>query len=319
MKYNSFIILFFIFLQVSLFANENALDKEFNKIKLSEENISSKISSLKSFYNKNSKYSRRDEVAYTLSYLYILNENYKEAITILKPISEKTKKTEYTKKSNILIASLYTKEKRYNEAIEIYNKILKTEKSGNYYNEALYGRGNTYFEMKSYYEAIGNYKKLILINNFKYMSSVLYNLAICYENTEKTKEAIEIYSTILKKYPNSYEATLAQSKMMLAKIEAEKPSEKPKTSEVPKAKIKPVIYENSIINTYQMGRFREKERAEALIKIIDTLGYKAYTKEEKTDNLLSYVVRIDIPNDTRNIEEMKKRLASENIAFFKIN
>lgn len=319
MKYSIFTILFFIVLQFSVFANESMLDKEFQKIKSSEEAINEKISALKSFYKKYTKYSKREEIAYTLASLYILNDNYKEAINILKTLYEKTKKTEYTKMSSIMLASLYTKEKKYNEAIDVYNKILKTEKSGNYYNEALYGRANCYFEMKSYLEAIGNYKRLSFINDFKYISSVLYNLALCYENTKNVKEAIEIYSTIIKKYSSSYEAQLAQSKTTLAKIESESDRKKIETKSKTKTFLKPTIYESSIINTYQMGRFREKERADALIKIIYSLGYKAYIKEEKIDNSISYVVRIDIPNDTRNIEELKKRLAFENIAFFKVN
>lgn len=312
------IFLAFILLLPDLHANENIADEAYKRIQ-KEANYKTSISELNKIYDKYPDYSKHDELSLSLSYLYILDEDYKKAIQILEKMY-KDKKSDSIKEASLLLGSVYISTNNEKKALEIYTQLLKTlAKNDKLYPYAIFGVANTYFKMKSYYEARGNYERLINgYKNFEDMSFAMYRLAICYENTEDIPKAINTLNNIMRDYPNSYSREIAQKKITTIQFIEDTSKKVVKVTEEKKSD-KFLIYPASSNNIYQMGRFKDKTRANSFKKIVQDIGYNSYIKEELKDGNMSYVVRVDLPADNRNIEEMRKRLSAKNIPFFRVS
>ena len=112
-------------------------------------------------------------------------------------------------------------------------------------------------------------------------------------------------------YPNTQSKTLAMQRLKLHNIQKDN-SEPTKTKN--KKLEAPTIYQTNKQNIYQMGRFRDRAKSDKMLAIISELGYNAYVTEEDS----TFIVRLSIYDDKRNIEEMRKRFNKENIPFFKV-
>ncbi len=260
-------------------------------------------------------------MGYELANLYVLSNDNKNAILILKDILSSDKKND---EASFLLASLYLSEDSPSQSIKIYNELLEnnSKKDSNYYY-TLYGIANCYIKMGSYYEARGNYERIIKdYEEFDDMSYLMYNLALSYEGTKNYDLALKTYSNIVDTYPNTYSQKMALQKLTLFSLQKkednlpDKNLDKAKVSDVVGTKVK--IFPSNETSTFQMGRFRDKKRAEELTSIIKNIGYDSYIKEENKDNSVSYVVRVDLPSDKRNVDELRKRMSSENIPFFAV-
>ena len=314
------IFLAFILLLANLHANENRANEAYKKIQ-KEDDYKISISELDKIYDKYPNYSKHDELSLKLSYLYILDEDYKNAIKILEKMY-KDKKSEFNKEASLLLGSVYISTNNEKKALEAYTQMLKTlDKNDKFYPYVIFGIANTYFEMNSYYEARGNYERLIKgYKNFEDISFAMYRLAICYENTEDVPKAINTFNNILRDYPDSYSREIAQKKISTIKFVENTPKKtNDKKVMAEKKSDKITIHPASSNNIYQMGRFKDTTRAKSLKKIIQDIGYNSYIKEDLKDGNTSYVVRVDLPDDNRNIEEIRKRLSAENIPFFKVS
>lgn len=309
-----YIIIILSFQALYVYCNEAKI--RFDSIK-NEKNYGKLTSELKIIYDKYPKYEKRYEVGYTLGNIYVLNGKYSYAIVIFNTLIKDFPKK--SKEPNLILASIYVKTSKVKEAMKMYQKLINLEEKSKskYYYEALYGMGNCYFELKSYYEALGNYNRIINSKiNFKDMSFLIYKSGLCYEYTKSKENALKFYNRVIKEYPNSYAARL--SKERIKDVESQKNEDSKDVNTSYTKYTKPIIYEAKTKSMYQIGRFKEKSKAVKLQDIIKNVGYNAYIKEDRKENEVSYVVRIDLPDDSRNIDELKKRLSAENIAFFKI-
>lgn len=298
--------------------HKNIADMEFFLAE-NEENYMKAITAFKSIYDKRTSFSRRAEAGYNAGNLYLLNNGYNNAANMFSKVANDYPDSKYATLSKLKKASIKLKLQDKDEAIMIYKQIISAEndKKSDVYLEALFGLANVYFQMERYYEALGNYNKLVEDGKyFKERAFALYRLAICYENTNAKDKAVNTYSLVVNVYPNTQSALLASQRLKVyaADTEAEETQEKKEQKLSP-----PVIYKTSKENVYQLGRFRDKEKALKLIDIVSSLGYKAYITDEKIQNDTSYLVRLSVFDDARNIAEMRKRLGSENIPFFKVN
>ena len=310
---------------INLYPNDKKIETDLKNIE-EETDYKKKITVLNKIYKDYPNYKNRDDLGYELANLYILNNDNKNAILILKDILTTDDNND---EASFLLASLYLSDNSSSAAIKIYNELLEnnSKKDSNYYY-TLYGIANCYIQMGSYYEARGNYERIIKdYEDFDDMSYLMYNLALSYEGTKNYDLALKTYSNIVDTYPNTYSEKMASQKLTLFSLQKvedkmpdkqiDKQADKPKVSDVA-VEIKVKIFPSSETTTFQMGRFRDKKRAEELKSIIKNIGYDSYVKEENKDNSVSYVVRVDLPSDKRNVDELRKRMSSENIPFFAV-
>lgn len=300
---------------MNLYSNDRKIQSDLENIE-DETDYKKKVSLLNKIYKEYPDYRKRYELGYDLANLYVLNNDNKNAILILKDIVNDDKNND---EASFLLAGLYLSENSPSAALKIYNELLEDNKNKNMtYYTILYGIANSYIQMGSYYEARGNYERIIKdYEGFDDMAYVMYNLALSYEGTKNYDLALKTYSNIVDTYPNTYSQRMASQKLTLFSLQKQEDRTKEKAKVFkPKSDIK--IFTSSETTTFQMGRFRDKKRAEELQSIIKNIGYDSYVKEESMNNTASYVVRLDLPNDKRNIDELRKRMSSENIPFFAV-
>ena len=293
--------------------HENIADMEFILAE-NEKDYMKSITAFQEIYRKRKNFSRRDEVGYIIGSLYILQNGFLSAVNIFNDVKKDYPNSKYNKLSSLKIASINLKLNNIDNAIKEYKEIveLDSNKKTEVYYEALFGLANSYFAKEQYYQALGTYNKLIKENEaFNERAFALYRVGLCYEYTDKKTNAIDIYNMIVSVYPNTQSKTLAMQRLRLHNIQ--KDNNEPQKTKNKKLEA-PTIYQTNKQNIYQMGRFRDRAKSDKMLAIISELGYNAYVIEEDS----TFIVRLNIYDDKRNIEEMRKRFNKENIPFFKI-
>ncbi len=294
--------------------HENIADMEYI-IAQNEENYMRSIALFTDIYNKRKIFSLRDEVGFTIGSLYLLQNGFVSALNIFKDVKKNYPKSKYAVLSSLKIASINLKLKNIDAAINEYEEVISKEKDTKnpQYYEALFGLANCYFEKEQYYQALGTYSRLLAEDKtFSERAFALYRMGLCYEHTNKKNNAIDTYKMIISVYPNTHSKVLATQRLIVH--EASEPTSEKQKANTTSGSTKPTIYETNNKDTYQMGRFRSREKASSLVAIIDKLGYNAYITPEND----SYVVRVSIYDDPRNIEAMRASFNKENIPFFKV-
>ncbi len=301
--------------------HENIADMEYI-IAQNEKSYTRSLDLLSELFRRRKNYSKRDEVGFTLASRFMLQNGYISALNVFKDIEKNYPSSPHYMESRLMIASIYLKLNEIKQSINEYQKIMASysddDTKDNDYYRALFGLGNAYFAQEQYYLALGTYNRLLEINpNFSERAFVLYRSALCYEYTGRTAEALEIYNMISDVYSNTQSRTLAVQRLKIHEASANTATfaddelETINTTNTPKLE-KPTIYESNNINVYQFGKFRSIEKSNNMLEIIESLGYNGYVVEAND----VFIVRLDIYDDERNIEEMRTRFNRAGIPFF---
>ncbi len=320
--------------------HENIADMEYI-IAQNEKDYKKSLTLLRKLYKKRKNFSKRDELAYSLAGRYMLQNGFKEASQLLTDIEKIYPNSEYYIPSKLMLGSIYLKLNdndkaiaKYNEVINLYSTNIKVinanansdNKLEQHYHNALFGLANSYFAKEEYYLALGTYNRLLDIDkNFNERAFVLYRSALCYEYTDRTPQALNIYKMIVDVYKNTQSRTLANQRLSIHEAIAEAQAllydnDDYNTADDSVITIedtpleKPTIYESDSINTYQFGRFRSVDKCTKMLDIIESLGYNAYILENNS----LFVVLLDVYDDERNIEELRSRCNRAGIPFFRI-
>ena len=109
--------------------------------------------------------------------------------------------------------------KRYDKALEEFLEYLEIYYNGNHRNEAYAKIAGIYFDRQYYLKAINYYKGLY--EEFSDTEEGLggyYNIGICYVKMGYDKQALEIFSRILREHPSSSQAAKAQIQIELLEV-----------------------------------------------------------------------------------------------------
>ncbi|MFK7899677.1 MAG: tol-pal system YbgF family protein [Cyclobacteriaceae bacterium] len=131
-------------------------------------------------------------------------------------IAEEYSSTDAGNLSNFYSGALYLKQGEYETAIEFLDKFSSSDFLVQARAYAL--TGDAYMELGEYDNAATQYEKAAdHYPNETFTPAYLNKLALAYEKADNQSEALEVYSTLLKDYPNSSEATRAKKyKALLA-------------------------------------------------------------------------------------------------------
>jgi TolA-binding protein len=171
----------------------NALNKQITELK-------SSLNKLKQDYN-------------TLESNKALLENeleYNESVKKLSEAEELAKAKNYETAADILILM---KETKFNgtdkQKYDILYESIIPKAAQNAYNQ-----GYNLCNSKKYNEAIEKLNKVrIYGDKWPFMDSALYKLGVAYKNINNSKEALELFQTVVKSYPKSPVAFYAQAKI----------------------------------------------------------------------------------------------------------
>lgn len=124
-------------------------------------------------------------------------------------IIEEYPRTDAANLANFYVGSIYLSERKYTEALTYLEQFSADDYLVQAKAYALIGDAN--MELGNVDKAISNYKKAADTNENKYFTPKYLNkLAIAYEESGKTQEAIDTYTTIEEEYYESFEFAAAR-------------------------------------------------------------------------------------------------------------
>lgn len=124
-------------------------------------------------------------------------------------IIEEYPRTDAANLANFYVGSIYLSERKYTEALTYLEQFSADDYLVQAKAYALIGDAN--MELGNVDKAISNYKKAADTNENKYFTPKYLNkLAIAYEESGKTQEAIDTYTTIEEEYYESFEFASAR-------------------------------------------------------------------------------------------------------------
>ncbi|HEY9061422.1 MAG TPA: tetratricopeptide repeat protein [Pseudobacteroides sp.] len=135
---------------------------------------------------------------------------YNKSVKKLSEADELAKSQKYESAADILILMKDTKfnnadKQRYDSLYE--NIVPKAA-------QIAYNQGYNLCNSKKYNEAIEKLNKVRLYGDkWPFMDSALYKLGVAYKNINNSKEALELFQTVVKSYPKSPVAYYAQAKI----------------------------------------------------------------------------------------------------------
>ena len=166
-------------------------------------------SEFKNYINKNTDDAiRRNDSYLRIADGYFANSNYSNAVIYYsKALEIGGIDGDYAQFQKAISLGLINKE---NDKITTLNSFLNTYLKSTYRDDVFYVLGNSYIKKNKNNLALENFDKLIL--NYKrspLVSKALLKKGLIYYNTDENEQALSIYKTIVKRFPNTAEAQQA--------------------------------------------------------------------------------------------------------------
>lgn len=172
-------------------------EKEIDLISISQKPITEKISELESILNQNSSSVSRNSILLLLGKSYIENKEFLKAEKVL---SEKELlNSDLGEYATYFLISAKTGQNKNLFFEDLWRKLADAEGEPSFRNEALKNLADYYLKIKNYQKAVEFLEKLAVEE--KENAELISNLALCYAETKKEREALFYAKKLYLKYP----------------------------------------------------------------------------------------------------------------------
>lgn len=150
-------------------------------------------------------------------------ENWPDALVTARSVGERFPDFRQLYEADYVIGRCLSTQARFAEAREAFTRVVRSTTGGRTETAAMaqWMIGESYFHQKEYREAIRAYHRVVSLHAFpQWQAAALLQAGKCHEQSGEWREAVKLYTQLLRDYPETTHATDASQRLRVAQSSA---------------------------------------------------------------------------------------------------
>nr|MBC8356609.1 tetratricopeptide repeat protein [Planctomycetota bacterium] len=150
-------------------------------------------------------------------------EQWAEALEIAESVSERFSEFRQLYEADYVMGRCFSMQARFNEAREAFTRVVRSTTGGRTETAAMaqWMIGESFFHQKAYRDAIRAYHRVVSLHAYpQWKAAALLQAGKCHEQTGQWREAVKLYTQLLREYPTTEYAADASQRLRVAQKSA---------------------------------------------------------------------------------------------------
>ncbi len=146
-------------------------------------------------------------------------EKWTEALAVAQSIGERFPSFRQLYEADYVIGRCLSMQARFSDAREAFTRVARSTTGGRTETAAMaqWMIGESYFHQKEYREAIRAYHRVVSLHSYpQWQAAALLQAGKCHEQTDEWREAVKLYTQLLRDYPDTNYAAEASQRLRVA-------------------------------------------------------------------------------------------------------